>query len=198
MYMIRSSAYVVMLIGITMIFFTACEESSFEPEQFGSIEGIVRNAETNDPVAGAAVSTNPPTSVIVTGNDGRFFLRDIEVGTYSISIKKTGYLNANVSVSVREGQATEANIFLEPRDENSSAPAKPTAPIPDHQSTGNPVPVTLSWSLEEEGSDSVTFDVYFFESSQASEKKSHRVSPTRASPLRICDTVRRTSGRLRQ
>jgi TolB protein len=169
--MTRTSAYMVMLIGITMIFFTACEESSFEPEQFGSIEGIVRNAETNDPVAGAAVSTNPPTSVIVTGNDGRFTLRDIEVGTYSISIKKTGYLNANVSVSVREGQATEANIFLEPRDENASAPAKPTAPIPGHQSTDNPVPVTLSWSLEEEGSDSVTFDVYFFESSQASEKK---------------------------
>ncbi len=149
----------------------ACEESTFEPEVFGSISGLVRDAETDEPVGGASVSTNPPTSAIVTDDEGHFEFDEIETGSYSISVKKSGYRTASVSVTVREGRTTDATIFLEQSDENSAAPGKPAAPQPDHQSTGNEIPVTLSWSLEEHEDDTVTFDVYLFESSLAAEKK---------------------------
>lgn len=149
--------------------FTACEEGTFEPELFGSISGLVRDADTNEPIIGASVTTNPPTNAIVTNDEGRFLLSEIETGTYSITVRKTGYLNASVSVSVRDGQTAEAIMFLQPKDETKAA-GKPVNPQPQHQSRDNPVMLTLSWSVED-AADSVTFDVYFYESSSADEKK---------------------------
>lgn len=149
--------------------FTACDEGTFEPELFGSISGIVLNADTNDPVAGASVTTSPPTSAIVTDDEGRFFFDEIETGSYTISVKKTGYVNVTVSVSVRDGQTTEANIFIQKRDDEKTA-GHPVKPQPQHQSRNNPVALTLSWSVEDAG-DTVTFDVFLYESSSAQEKK---------------------------
>ena len=149
--------------------FTACEEGTFEPELFGSISGIVLDADTNDPVVGASVTTSPPTGAIVTDNQGRFVFEEIETGSYSISVRKTGYQSANVSVSVRDGQTTDATILLQHKDDAQTA-GNPVNPQPQHQSNNHPVTLTLSWSVEDT-SDEVTFDVYLYESSSAQEKK---------------------------
>lgn len=157
---------------LLLVGLVACEEGTFEPQVFGSINGIVLDAETEEPVAGTSVSTNPPTSAIITDDEGRFEFNEIETGSYSISVKKSGYRTASVSVVVREDRTTDATIFLKPDGGNSTTPGKAADPQPEHQSTGNAIPVTLSWTMDNnEEVPLVTFDVYLFESSMAAEKK---------------------------
>ena len=96
-----------------LLFAAGCDESTLGPETRGDIQGQVQDADTNQPLAGVNITTSPPTSSIVTGEDGAFEIADVETGNYTLNANRSGYDANTVTVSVREGQVTPANIFLQ-------------------------------------------------------------------------------------
>lgn len=102
---------------------SACKDGLVEPERFGSIEGTVFNVETFESVNRATVATSPATSSVQIGDDGTFTIDEVLVGTYTISASRDGFDPNTVTVQVREGQTTRADIPLrveEPDDDGSS------------------------------------------------------------------------------
>ncbi len=151
------------LIFLGLMFLYSCKEDTIQPVFFGSISGLVLDAETNEPIEDASITTAPPTSSIVTNSKGEFLIEDIKVGSYSISVTKTGYNKKTVSVAVKENQVTEATIFLE-KAPTTEPPGKVINPNPANNATDQLRELDLSWQPAIEDSNlQLTFDVYFYD-----------------------------------
>lgn len=101
---------------------TGCKDATLGPDERGAIEGEVRNYETDEAVAGASVTTSPPTEALLTDAEGRFALSDLEAGTYQVSARRAGYRPSTVSVSVRDDRTAQATLVLEEEEEEEPEP----------------------------------------------------------------------------
>ncbi len=106
-------------LALALATLAGCKTPTTGPTATGAIQGRVLNDSTGSPVAGASITTNPPTSAPVSGADGTFELPDLDTGEYSISARKSGFSSATVSVSVEKGKTTDATILLPPTSSKS-------------------------------------------------------------------------------
>lgn len=94
-----------------------CDEETVGPETRGSIEGLVQDASTDDPIAGASITTSPPTQSVLSSDDGTFSFNDVETGDYTVEVSKSDYESKSVTVSVGENQTASATVLLERSDD---------------------------------------------------------------------------------
>jgi TolB protein len=123
-----------------------CEESTVGPTLEGTIDGRVLSFDNRTPVEGASVTTSPATGAFVTDADGRFRLTDVEAGTYTISVRRSGFATRTVTASVRDGMSTPVTVFLEGEKETGTRPPVLDASI-------------VNWANRAVGSDSTFVDV---------------------------------------
>jgi uncharacterized protein (DUF2141 family) len=97
---------------ITEADFFLTEVDTSTPPTTGMIEGTVRDAQTGASISGAVLSTDPTTDVVTSSGDGSYSFENITPGEYTISIAKTGYQNASISVTVTAGKTSRADIVL--------------------------------------------------------------------------------------
>lgn len=76
-----------------------------QAEHRGEIEGVVRDAETGAPLAGASVTAAGLRQRATTGPDGSFHLTGIAPGTYTVAAERLGYRPALAQVSVGDQSA---------------------------------------------------------------------------------------------
>lgn len=104
-----------------MFLFTVCSPDPVETT--GSISGTIRDALNNEPLAGASVTltlgdgkvsegTISPTHSITTGNNGEYKFTDLEMGEYTISVKKADYEPDSRKTSVLVKQNTQLDFSL--------------------------------------------------------------------------------------
>lgn len=141
------------LLAVAM--FCACSSDVTEEPTTGSIAGSVSDRTTGEPVATVNVSIKPGGSSTVTGSDGTFTFRNLEEGSYTLTITKEGYKQSNSTVAVHAGDPTSAHLLIE------RIPAVVTADrqlldFGDNASTNtlsfnivNPGYVDLAWEIEE-------------------------------------------------
>jgi iron complex outermembrane receptor protein len=82
-----------------------------QPEHRGEIEGVVRDAATGAPLAGAIVSAAGLRQRATTQADGSFHLRGIAPGTYTVAVERLGYGSALTQVTV-DGQSAYVVVAL--------------------------------------------------------------------------------------
>ena len=85
-----------MFVGLVLLRTTAKAQ---EPEHEGEIEGVVRDAETGEPLAGAFVAVVGTGTSAVTHGDGTFHLTGIARGNYTLRIERLGYRSLNTEVA---------------------------------------------------------------------------------------------------
>ena len=107
----RSTSLLLLFSFVLLV--AGCDEETLGPETRGTLTGVVQDAETNEPIAQANVTTAPPTQSVLTGEDGTFEIGDIPTGNYSIEATKTNYDPRAVEVRVQKNQTTSATILLE-------------------------------------------------------------------------------------
>lgn len=154
----------------TLIIF-ACKEDTIEPELLGTISGTVLTSAESSPVSGALITTSPPSSSIVTDQNGKFSIPNIPVGNYSVAAVKSGFKKHTVSISVRTDQVTTATLLLEKEEVSNNAPEPASSPFPADQATNQPISFELSWIGTDPDGDSLSFDVFLFESGSAVKNK---------------------------
>ena len=139
---------------IAFAIFGSCSKDITEESKVGSIAGSVSDRTTGEPVATVNVSIAPSGSSTVTGSDGTFTFRNLEEGSYTLTITKEGYKQNSSTVTVRPGDPTSAHLLIE------RIPAVVTADrdvldFGDNASTNtlsfnivNPGYVDLEWEIE--------------------------------------------------
>lgn len=98
----------------------------------GGVQGTVTDGKTRVPVAGATVSLKGKPSV-QTDSSGRYSFRDVAPGSYSVSVRKTGYKGGGGAVTVKSGQTATANVTLT-KEEVVKKITTIKAPIKKHNS----------------------------------------------------------------
>lgn len=150
----------------------ACKEDTIAPVGYGSIAGVVTDAETGERISNVSISTSPPTTALVSDAAGTFRIDNVAAGNYTIALQKTGYTKSTVNVAVVEDQTTSTTILLQKITATHTPPNPPMNPSPPHQVTNQPVALTLSWSVQRTGAgDTLRFDVYLYESSSPTARK---------------------------
>ncbi len=92
--------------------FFACSKDSVEILP-GGITGSVSDKTTGEPVATVNVSLSPGGQSTVTGSDGTFGFAELDAGTYTVAIRKEGYLANEGKFSVVQGKQMPAHLLIE-------------------------------------------------------------------------------------
>ena len=81
--------------------------------QTGKITGIVRDAESGQPIDGIAVQLEGTGIGAITNSNGRYFILSVPPGTYSVTARRLGYQSSTVrSVRIGVDQTQEVNFSL--------------------------------------------------------------------------------------
>jgi TolB protein len=144
----------------------SCTEDTIQPDVFGSLTGQVLIEGTGTPIADAIVSTNPPTSQVLTDSQGRFSFDEIEAGTYTIRAEKTGLTSASETVTILENKESAVIVSMSEKVVNNSPPSSPVAISPANGATDLGTSFQLKWSASDVDNDALTFDVITFHSLQ--------------------------------
>ncbi len=78
------------------------------------IKGIVTDSQTKEPLIGASVFLNNTTIGVATDKDGKFTLKNVQIGTVDLVVSFIGYQNAQQRVELKENQDFELKIILQP------------------------------------------------------------------------------------
>jgi hypothetical protein len=113
----------VLVSAITCVLISACggepgtDGRSRDPQTgVTSFSGRIVDRVTNQPIQGARVSTNPPTTEDITNSDGKFLLTEqLTPSTlYTLVASATGYEQDTASASVADGENKVINFNLQP------------------------------------------------------------------------------------
>lgn len=80
----------------------------------GSVAGVVVDARTGAPVAGAAVRVEGLPLGAAADTSGQFVLRDVPAGRQRLRVERIGYVRLSVEVTVMAGQEVRARIVASP------------------------------------------------------------------------------------
>jgi TonB-dependent receptor len=100
------------VLGILTLIFVFSIQTAFAAG--ASLEGIVRDAVTGEPLLGANVVLMGTGKGASTDNEGKYNILNINPGTYNIRVTYIGYREQNSSVTLEEGTKTSRNFKLDP------------------------------------------------------------------------------------
>lgn len=99
---------------IISLTFSRCSSPDYV-DPTGNLVGTVRDARSNEPVAGASVTLTPSGISSTTGADGRYEFMGIDPGSYKVQVTKTNYQSDNKSAVVNnQGATTTVDFQLTP------------------------------------------------------------------------------------
>ena len=91
---------------------TSCEK--IQPQKYGSIQGIVTNYNTSEPIQGVNISLSPTGASAVTGSDGRYEFANLEPGLYSVQGMKSGFESNTKTINIVGDQISSGDMMLKP------------------------------------------------------------------------------------
>ena len=103
-----------LVLGV-MLAFTLCLLGACKKEDTsGKIQGIVTNANTNEPIQGVNISLSPTGSSAVTGSDGRYEFNNLDPGNYTVQGTKSGFESNTKSITITAGNVSSGDMQLRP------------------------------------------------------------------------------------
>jgi len=147
-----------------------CTETTVEPARYGSLNGVVLDARSNQPLANVSITTSPATSGYLTDAKGQFFIPQIPAGTVAITAQKADYTTQTANLTVSEGQTQTVSVVLS-KPSATTPPNAPTRPEPPNGATNQPTQLTLGWHpVQASKSDSLRYTVSLYESGNLNQR----------------------------
>ena len=92
-------------LGVICAFALCLMSSCTKEKTTGQIQGIITNANTNEPIQGVNISLSPTGLSAVTGSDGRYEFINLEPGQYTVQGMKAGFESNTKSINIVAGNA---------------------------------------------------------------------------------------------
>ncbi|MDP4240658.1 MAG: carboxypeptidase-like regulatory domain-containing protein [Bacteroidota bacterium] len=154
--------YIISLLCI--VIFISCESDKLDIVNYGTISGVVLDAETYLPVPGVLVTTTPASDVVLSDANGKFTIQKVLEGDVAVNIKKKDYLSNSLSVAIYENQNTQMN-FLIFKDDANVGTIFLYDPVPGNGAVDQNLAITFNWKVEGNNANiQLTYNIYIFES----------------------------------
>lgn len=165
----KNSIYTLTIFFLLISFFS-CKEEYIEPTLYGNLRGEVLNAEDFTPLENVSIKLSPSVGSLLTDEFGIFELDSLEVGSYTVEIKKAGFDTELMTVDIQDLQMTEINVLLEEDLTPNEAPSVPSTPFPENFAVNQSTNTVLAWeTFDNNPEDSLTFTVYLFAEGEVSD-----------------------------
>jgi TolB protein len=145
---------------LSLILFS-CKENTIQPDLTGTIEGQVLDMNSQTAIKGAVVSTSPSSISVITDENGKFRMEDVNTGSYLVSAVSSGYSKGSVNISVKEGQTASAIIMMT-KSSGNQTPNIPSNPVPADGFQDLELTIQLNWKSSDPNGYPLTYDVYLF------------------------------------
>ncbi|MEX0685670.1 MAG: TonB-dependent receptor [Balneolales bacterium] len=99
-------------ISLLTVFFLLTISLAGFGQQTGSIEGLIKDSETNHPIEGVNVNLEGSDRGATTSGGFPFKIDRLSPGQYTLAISHVGYQSATQTVTVRSGETTNIEVFL--------------------------------------------------------------------------------------
>ncbi|MDR1860000.1 MAG: DUF1566 domain-containing protein [Bacteroidales bacterium] len=94
--------------------FSCAKDAGTSEETVGSIYGVITDKATGEPVRAAGVQLSPVGIKTVTGDAGQYEFIDLDAGSYSLSVTKTGYTDmTGYHIAVTAGKTAKGDVQIE-------------------------------------------------------------------------------------
>ena len=110
--------FVGMVLGVAIVALASGCASSVSGSHV--IYGVVADVDSN-PVPGAIVTSDPPSASVSTDKDGRYMIKGVKAGEYTLRASKMGYVSTPAKIAVRSLDFVQADIRLVPEEMIPSA-----------------------------------------------------------------------------
>ena len=94
-----------------LIFAAACNPIG-DYDFFSTVQGVVSDYHTGEPVPGATIMIMPGSQTAMTDQDGRFEFADLDPKQYTLTVQKDGYQTNRKIVDAVSGETVQAVITL--------------------------------------------------------------------------------------
>ncbi len=155
---------------LLIIVIVGCSDETAPAPTSGAIIGKVLLGKQLLPVVGALVTTQPPTSSVLTDSAGEFRFPSVANGNYYLTAQRTGFGSGNTTISVRGGETTNATILLE-----GSTPLEDLPPV----TSGLAVFFPLDNSATVLAGDSLVSGNILYDALAATDRKNRQAKATR-------------------
>jgi hypothetical protein len=100
-------------VGLAVCAFASCKPDAdgMGGADVGTVTGRVVDTDSLQPISGATVTIKNIVSITAPIDQGGFVLRNVPVGTGTITISATGWQTYRESITVRKDQATDAGTI---------------------------------------------------------------------------------------
>jgi len=154
-----------------IFFFISCEEDIIENDnQFGELRGVVIDAETESPLRGVTLMTNPASTALVSDDKGNFSFSKIKAGDIALAVKKKDYISQTVNVNVAEYETTSVVVYMV-KDDNMKSTVSINDPVPGNGANDQKLSITFKWKVEKSGKDlPLSYSIFYYESGSTARK----------------------------
>jgi hypothetical protein len=155
----KGSFKYIALITTTFLLLFSCNEDKIGENEFGTLNGKVVAAGTNEPLENVRISTNPVSSTVFTSASGNFTIENIAVGDYSVEAKKDGYL-ADFAPATINGNVSSNVVFeLEVSTFNNRPPTAPVLLTPEENEVIEGIEAIFSWDSTDPEGDPIEYSL---------------------------------------
>ena len=137
----------------------SCSEDTVSYSGTGSITGRVVEAVNFEPIGNAKVALSPSNSTVFTDSLGYFLFEQVEVGDYSVSATKEGFLTSFQPATVSLNLEVNTVFEMEIETSGNKPPSAPNLISPEDNATNIDLAVELIWSAKDPENDTIRYDV---------------------------------------
>lgn len=153
----RSKLVSLMVLMVMVIF--SCSEDTIPYSGVGSITGRVVEAVNFEPVGNAKVVLTPTNNTVFTDSLGYFEYEQVEVGDYSVSSTKEGFLTSFKPVTVSVNLEVSTVFEMEIETSGNKPPSAPKLLSPEDNATNIDLAVELVWSATDPELDTLYYNI---------------------------------------
>ena len=109
---VRSLVKWVAISALILISTSCSNDDATNPATTGEIHGVVYDGTTLAPLKQVLVTTVPPTSSVLSDDNGAFRFTNVAPGSIIVQATKPGVGSGSTSITVSAGKDTQADLFL--------------------------------------------------------------------------------------
>ena len=100
-------------LGVSVCVLAACapNPNGMGADDFGTVTGRVVDTDSMQPISGATISIGNIVSITAVIDQGGFVLRNVPVGTGTITISATGWQTYRAPIKVLKNQSTDTGVI---------------------------------------------------------------------------------------
>jgi len=153
-----------------MFLFISCETTQLDMLNYGSIKGVVLDAETYLPISGVMITTTPASIAVLSDSAGKFTIQKVLEGDVAVNVKRKDYLSNSLTVSIYGNTSTQMN-FLIFKDDVNVGTISLYDPVPGNGAVDQNLSITFNWNVEGNNSNvPLQYNIYIFESNSTVQK----------------------------